>query len=450
MYSDLYLQNEEERRVPRYLFVPAVILVAGISFFSLYGRVGSTAQASSVKITEYQKYVIDDTQVGLFFSTDQKLPAYVIYGEKKDTLEQVAYDVRDLPGSATARKNIYVELQGLRPLTQYYFRLIIDDKIAMLGTGTDNTDTITTARAKQASATTARPIYGKVITPDGQGLPEALAIISADPYASTKTKIVISKSTGEWLANLNWYVDDQESLKIRLIHDDYTPSTVRAVASRAAPLPQSIVIGTDYTFVAEGGDILPASTTRTQAKDYVVSLLYPESNAVISATKPLIKGKGVPGTPVSVTVDSSPPLQLKTTVSATGVWIAESAQAFAPGRYLLKVAIQDNYGAVRSLERAFTIAKAGEQVLGESVTQLSTPSATLIPTQVVSVTPALTPLVTAPFITQPITATPPQNLCIIDGIYQECPGGTIPHWVIYMGVASAIGGFFFLQKARMS
>lgn len=427
MYSDLYLRPTTERRVPRWVLAPTFLLIIGLSFYFFSLKTSTFTQASPLKILEKAQSQTD-TSSSLFFSLPDSHAVYALYGTSPDSLTLTTYDVRDLVGSPTPHKHHYMEFTGLKPMTQYYYHLIADDKI--IQTNTDgNTNTFTTL-AKRNTGTVSKPVYGKLVSAQGAGISGALIQVTSSPNVPGRMVMGVSKSNGEWLINIPWATVDDDVIQIRLLSDQSPSSTVVTVLSRAAPLPQSIVSGTDYTFVSKQDNVLPASTTRVSQQDYVLSLLFPVQNAVIPIGKPLIKGKGVPGTKVTVLLDSKPPLRLETVVRKDATWVAESRVSFTPGQYTLVAFLQDNNGIERSIERSFIIAKSGEQVLGETTTKGSTPSA------------SLTPLV-SPAPSQVVRQPTPSTITV-----QGTPPGGMPPWIVVIGSICLLGGYIAVRGSR--
>ncbi len=435
MYSDLYLRpSNADRQVPPYLVVVTAVLMVGIFARYMFVQTDRPTQASSIKLIEREQ-VNTDTTATIYFALPESHRAYVLYGESARNLSQMAFDVRSPAESKSERSYHLIELVGLKPLTTYFYSIVVDDKVV---SPTDKVDSFTTLTKRQAG-TLSKPIYGKVIDAQGAPVVGATVTISTVPKSSNRFASTFTKSTGEWLISIPWATTPEDSLRIQIQTEEHASSTVQSVLSRSAPLPQAIVLGTDYSFMSVNQqNVLPASTTRASQQEHAVSVLFPVQGSLIPLGKPLIKGKGVPGTRIVMTLDSQPPLTYETTVRKDGTWIAEDAATLAPGRYTLTIHIPDNNGTIRSLVRTFVIAKAGEQVLGETTTkspnQVSTPSGQLTPTRVPVVPAGVTPLVTQP----------PQNTLVVKGV----PPGGMPQWLIWMGAFCLLGGYISIRAGR--
>ena len=105
--------------------------------------------------------------------------------------------------------------------------------------------------------------------------------------------------------------------------------------------------------------------------------------------QPLIKGTGIAGTTVYASINSTPPFSYRTTVGSDGQWLVSVDTPISPGIYTLQVMLPDVTKKTVVLQRTFSIAKSGEQVLGSA-----TASATVTPAQTSIVTP--TSIIAAP------------------------------------------------------
>ena len=435
MYSDLYLRPPtSDKKVPSYLVAVTAVLIVGIFARQMFVRTDRPTEASSVRLVEREQ-VHTDTTATIYFVLPEAHKAYVLYGESARNLSQMAFDVRTTSGEKSERAHHVIELVGLKPLTQYYYSIVVDDKLV----SSEKPESFTTL-VKRQSGTLSKPVYGKVIDVQGAPVAGATVTLSTIPKVGSRFATTFTKSTGEWLISMPWATTPEDMLRIRIDTEDHASSTIQSVLSRSAPLPQATVLGTDYTFVSENQNVLPASTTRTAQEEHAISVLFPVQGSVIPLGKPLIKGKGVPGTRIVMTLDSQPILRYETTVRKDGTWVADDAATLAPGRYTLSIHIPDNSGTIRTLDRTFIIAKAGEQVLGESTTQssnqISTPSGKLTPTRVPVVPVGVTPAVPRPT----------QTTLMVQGV----PPGGMPQWLVWVGAVGLLGGYISIRAGKYS
>ena len=450
MYSDLFLQQQSNSSFPR-VFIVAIVALLGVlvgQVFVWYASVPT--QASNVRLVQEQPVNVSDMEAGIFFQTNESVGTSILYGETPETLNKPAYKSGDTFGNYQVSKLHLIPISGLRPDTTYYYKIFVNDRV--LTSGSEEMFSFKTQSKWNLASIGRQPIYGKVITPEGVGLANVFVVVRLTGIDSQKMYLTISKDSGEWLVAMPTKLEPNDPIELNFIHEVYSLSHVKTVMAKSAPIPQSIVIGKDYTFTSEADNVLPAATRRTLDSGHTISLLYPEKNAIIPNTRPLFKGYGVPNTKVVVRVNSKPQFEGIVNINAQGTWVVEASKPFAPGPYTLAVDLIDNLGQVRTITRTFNIAKSGEQVLGES--NISTPSGTLTPTR--GTTPIQTP--TQPIIItatpQPtgviyITATP--NPTVFDTITPTTPtqlvdaGGEIPIWWVLFGSLLLAGGVSLIR-----
>jgi hypothetical protein len=285
-------------------------------------------------------------------------------------------------------------------------------------------------------------VYGKLVGIDGKGISGGLVVLQSVPNVYGRAAMTITKNSGEWLIPIPWSIGDEDALMISFLTEEGGVSHVQSTLLKSAPLPQSIVLGTDYSFVNDSSaHVLPASTVRGNEPEYVVTMQYPLQGAQIPVGRPLVKGKGIPGTDVNVSFSSVPPVNVHVTVQKDGIWVAPDAVILSPGVYTVTAQLMDNQGIMRSLSRDFRVSKDGESVLGESTTRISTPTA-----HIESKTPTSTP---TPIVRQP-TLVPvlqtPANTPII-AVGQTAPG-SVHTYIVYGGLICMIGGYIAIRTSR--
>ena len=461
MYSDLYLQqkNDQKFAYPRVFVIAMVAAIAFVSSQAYFWYTSVPTQASEVEVKRIKPVNVTDAALTLYVETEAPVGAYVLFGDTPQQMKNTAYDRGDQSKSQTPRKHHVFLLEGLKADTTYWYQIIADNKL--LQSGGINKFSERTRSQTAIIATHQKPLYGKVTSPNGQGLADAIIIVEIQERGTNAVRsMTLSRPSGEWLMTLSSQVAEEDILQIEIMHESYDPSQVQTLMKRAAPLPKTIVIGTDYVF-SESDDVLSVQNVRARAaaSNAVISILYPVKNAVIPDTRPLFKGSGVPGSTARVSVNSKPAFTMKTVVEKTGAWVIEPVQPFAPGTYTASIQLQDIQGTTRTLTRAFTIAKSGEQVLGE--TAIATPSGSLTPTRTTSTTPtgtqtaSVTPTIITP--TLSVTLTPsmitPTSGDMMYEVVTPTPsalveaGEAFPWWLPMVGGLSMIVGYFFIRMS---
>jgi len=116
--------------------------------------------------------------------------------------------------------------------------------------------------------------------------------------------------------------------------------------------------------------------TPTPAASNQVSIIAPPEGAVITFPKPLMRGSGIAGKSVILTISGTIKQVGKTIVGTDELWQWTPGYPLSSGSYTLSIETVDKSGRKTIMTRRFTILKSGEQVLSDS-----TPSATIVPTE---------------------------------------------------------------------
>ncbi|HRN71198.1 MAG TPA: fibronectin type III domain-containing protein [Candidatus Woesebacteria bacterium] len=372
MYSDLYLQQHSR---PSQILVILAVLVA-VSSIGYYFLSSSTpTRASKQIVSEHQQVNISQKQAGIFWKVETADEGWIIYGENPSNLSQVALDERDI-GQREKRKHHYIVLKNLEPDTTYYYRIISNNELVSAeGNEPFSIRTISDGMASSSMS----PAYGKVVSQSGDPLTNNFVIITVN---NAYPLLALTKNTGEWLIPLQYIISstDQRSIPVSedtivniKVFNESQQSIIKATLRQTHPIPQTVVIGNNYTFLEE--QVLSANSRQSQTSSYNVDLQYPKNGAVIPGNTPLIRGKGVPGKDVSIQINARPVFSGNTKVDKDGNWVITVGRTIMPGTYTISMTTQDNRNKVVEIKRNFTLIKSGEQVLSES-----TGSATLTPT----------------------------------------------------------------------
>lgn len=149
-----------------------------------------------------------------------------------------------------------------------------------------------------------------------------------------------------------------------------------------------------FEFTTAKDDVLGKSTTKVLKLD-LIDFIYPTENAIITATIPLIKGVAIPNTKLTLNLKGiNINRNFNITSDNNGKWSITNLSKLTPGKYTLLLTGFNKIGIKIVKSRLFTIAKGGEQVLGES-----TPSA-------ITTTPEATPTLEPTLIPTIVIATP--------------------------------------------
>ena len=149
-----------------------------------------------------------------------------------------------------------------------------------------------------------------------------------------------------------------------------------------------------FEFKTSKEEVLGKSTSKPVKLD-LIDFIYPTENAIITASIPLIKGVAIPNSNLTLNLKGvNINRNFKITSDNKGKWTFTDLAKLNPGKYTLQLSGFNKEGIKINKSRSFTIAKGGEQVLGES-----TPSA-------ITITPEATPTLEPTLIPTIVTATP--------------------------------------------
>ncbi len=387
-YSDLFT-SQREIKIPTVIsFLAVAVVIFFIATFFL--KIPNYSRASKKEIVRQEIVNLYPNQATIFWQTDQSRSGWIIYGINQRQLDQIAKDEKD--GAQAQKKYLYhyAILKNLQENSQYFYKYVVDNKLIEEDNG--QPFTFKTVSSK-ININNLQPIYGKIFDQKNQPLENAIVFLAIDKAYSLAA---LSKSSGEWLIPLNYIIDKKtlqtktlsqnEDLQLKIIDESGKISRINAKLNSLNPLSKPIIIGKDYDLTKQNNNVLSAITSRTQVSS-PVDIIFPKENAIISAGKPLIKGKALPNRNLTVKItegNSATYIQAKS--NNNGIWQVSLEQELTAGPHQVILQTTDTNNKNITIVRNFTIAKSGEQVLGEA-TSSATPTNTPTPTLSISVTP---------------------------------------------------------------
>lgn len=401
VYSKYFFPKET--KVP----TVAILLTILLLVFIIYKFTGTnpTPSKASKQILKQLKVVNpSQSEVGIYWQTTDKTIGWVIYGTNNFNLNQITLDERDIPEKKNNFYNHYALLRDLNPSETYYFKIVSNNQLI---SDVNNKAFSFKTAAVTTSVSSANPAYGKIIQPNGQPLDNAVVIIS---FANSYPLLTISKSTGEWLIPLNnlidkdnmsnHVVDMKEKVNIDILSEKNTETNIESDVADIVPLPQTVIIGQNYVFPNNNNVLSASSNKNDQNKN--IDIIFPKEGAVIPYGNPIIKGMAMPDSEITVTVRSANSLIFKVKADKDGLWEVNLTTNLSQGEHTITIVTKDSKNKEVVLSRKFTMAKSGEQVLGEATAE-ATPTTvpTLEPTTVLSPT-----VFVSPYPTQIISVTP--------------------------------------------
>lgn len=401
VYSDFYFKSRN--KLSLVLLVTAVMSIFSFSLF-FFGFNSTPSRASKKILKMHQIVNLSSTQAAIFWQSDKKETGWVVYGNNENVISTMVLDERDIENNRINSYYHYVILRNLDIDKVYYYKIISGNDVVA---GKDGTP-FSFKTAKMASVSSSmKPAYGKVVQQNGLAAQNIFVVFY---YPNTVPLLTLTKTTGEWLIPLQFTVNkdtgdpivinDQENIKIDILGDDLPPASIDAPVNKTTPFTQTIMMGKDYKMTgAESEQVLPASTSRSADVLSSISIIFPREGAVIPAVRPLLKGLAIPGKQVEVSINSQPSFSQKIIVDKEGQWKIEVPIAIVAGDYKLTVITEDDKGKKITLNRSFSVAKSGEQILGSA----TSPATTLTPTSAPTPTSEYQAYPTTP----PVSPTPP-------------------------------------------
>ena len=413
IYSNLYLKNNN--KLPTILGI-IIIGFLLLFFIRLFSQSSIPSKAVKIMVKRIELTNISPHQVTIFWQTDNLETGWVIYGEKKNDLNNVAINELDLPSKKNPRLNQYVVLKNLKENKQYFYKLVISDQLV----SNINSEVLEFMTPKDASLSKREPAYGKVIKSNSLPLENAIVLINLN---NSYPLSAVTKSTGEWLISLgNLYERNNlkpinpstnESVKIEIISQDNQLSEIITSLEMISPLPQTTIIGQNFNFI-EGTNVLSATSnnlsTGGEKKD--IDIIYPQENALIPGFIPRINGLALPNTEVMITVNSERSYSSRVKSNSKGEWQLLLSERLSLGRHTVTIMTTDRNDQEIKIARDFIIVgnegndakvlgvASGEPTLTLSQatptpTYYSTSSGTIKPTTPVSGFISIKPLVGA-------------------------------------------------------
>ncbi|MCX7880945.1 MAG: fibronectin type III domain-containing protein [Patescibacteria group bacterium] len=387
IYSRFFLKNQSSVKIPTGVFFLIIILITiflSRFFYKNYYKKPTVSEKN--KIVSVKIVNLSPRQVGVFWQTVKKETGWLIFGENEQSLDKVFFDERDTSDKKNSYFNHYVILRNLTPKKKYFFKVVNNNSVYSL---TKNQPFSFITPENFSLTTRLKPVYGRVIDNKETPVVSAMVILSFNNCYSLASE---TKLNGEFLIPLNNIIEKtshrpkilkaDEVVKIEIFAENGQKTLIEGKLSNLTPLSKIVILGKNYSFLNESM-VLSANTT---VKNYnQIEILFPKEGSIIPSQNPLIKGLAIPKSEVIITINSlSLNISLRTKADNKGVWTAFLPQKLNPGLQQLTLSTKDEKGKEVKIKRNFSIAKSGEQVLGEA-----TPEA--LPTQIIQTEALISP-----------------------------------------------------------
>jgi len=412
-YSDIYL-NRNTVKIPTVFFL-VVIAFTSLALVKIFSIKPTTSQASKKTLKQVSVVNLSYNQAGVFWQTDKKETGWLIYGENENILNKTAIDEKDTADERTINLNHYVLLKNLKENQQYFFKIISDKQLI---SDMNNRSFVFRTPTNTLTASNISPAYGKVIKVNGSSLAAGAVIIA---FKDCYPLLGLIKLSGEWLIPLNNVVDktsnkikkitNGELATIGIYSEEGETTTVEAIVDNLSPLPQTLVIGKNYNFTTKE-NVLAATDSIVNGTNKQIGIIFPKEEGIIPGESPLIKGTALPGAEVIVIINSEVTYSSRVVADKDGIWRLVPKDKLPPGKHTLTIITKNENNQEVKIIRQFTIAKSGEQVLGNATPE---PTLTEVPTPTPMAAIVVTPSVMPSSTTPPTSGFNPAYLTVISG-----------------------------------
>lgn len=411
---------------PKYLPIPIAIIIlvlgmaGGVYFINLrhtlFSKASSDLSPQQVKISN-----ISHSSFVVSWLTTEPTTGSVALGETGKDLDLIKKDVRDQGKTDLTKSKIhFVLIDGLKPQTKYFFKIISGGKGYLDG---QKPFEVTTAQEKVPPDNDIA--QGKIQTPDGKPAEGVLVYLS---LANTVTQAAITDSSGNWmiplstarsldLQNFSNYDRAAQIIEITARGESLSSkATLTTAGDNPTPL---ITLGQNYDFLNQMPDISPTPTASqnpinetevegrggfpsvqqsTATSPTELSITFPSENEQVNSSIPEFLGTGPEGEILKIEVESDEKINGQTPVDSKGSWKWSPPASLSPGEHTITVSYTNKNGILEKVSRSFIILAAGESSLPSFT---ATPSAqisttpTIAPTPTTKATPTLKPSPTA-------------------------------------------------------
>lgn len=436
-----------ELRLPTLIGVLLAVIGLASGMYLLRKPTGFAASANSEELPlEIRTANIQDTSAAISWITSRSTAGHVQYGEKGG-VDVVVSDDRDLEqGTVGQYLTHHVTLKGLKPATQYYFKIGSGKKTY------DNQGDLYTIRTGSTIANTpsADVIYGQVLTQDSLPGEGGIAYIQ---FAGSGMMSTLVKSSGSWVVPISTarnvdgsafaaYDKTGQKIEIEIVSGSGVNAYATTTIENGSPVP-TMTFGNKYDFTATANPTASKfATAQAESVDELV-LLSPKLDEKINNNRPVIIGRGPAGAKITIEVHSDEKVLGETTIAANSTFTYTVPTNLSPGEHMVTISSVVD-GVLKKVTRSFTVYAAGETTVPSFVATPSAslvptlkPSPTLKPTNAPTPTKTLVPTTTvAPMVVvPPVENTPPVSgsadltlIAILAGMILVGSGGVLYKW----------------------
>lgn len=386
-----------EPRIPTLIGI--FILLTGLGSTIFLVETGSrffTSAAVENKPQEVTVGNVNDSSFSVSWITETPTFGMIEYKETGLlSTPTTAYDIRDIETKLTPRYTHFVTTKQLKTNANYEIKIV---------SGKNDTTrlAIKTGPTLSAPATVVNPAFGTAV--DKNNIPVEDALVHAS-FAGSQTLSTLVNENGQWVlplgslrsADTTRYFTPTKTDQERLFFiGKKGKSIVTATIDNDSPLPL-IRLGETYDFTKLGsppsGAIIAQTANFSQISGSInlgFQILAPTAGMTVPSGKPAIRGTGVAGKQVIITVTETPTaVSAMVTVGTNGLWSWSPPRDLSAGTHVATATSFDAQNNALAQSVRFLVLKSGTSVLGDA-----TPSASVKPSASPSPKPTVRPSAT--------------------------------------------------------
>lgn len=394
-----------DKRIPTLLGILAITLGTFLTSTLVGRQTNFIGQAAPTNIPREVRITnVGSSSFTVSYVTETDVVGTLSFG-KDQNFGLLAFDERGKSLSSSVHS---IKVNNLSPSTRYFFSILSGGETFLNNNLPYEATTGPTLPQEKPSGGF---IVGKIMNTNGETLKQGLVYANV---GSSQTYSAVLKQDGTYSISLEGirsndlssYFDFKDTKIKMLAVAKEGKSNVSAKHKEVTSIPP-IVITKNYDFTQD----IPVSSTsatlqnfpdfpQTQGSSTIPRITTPAENQELSEQRPTFRGTAVPGSKITVVVESERE-EAEITVDQNGNWIYRPTQTLTPGEHKITISARDAFGVLRTITHTFVILAGPEEA------QASTPSASPSPSPSPSFTPAPTSTPTAtPIVILPQSPTP--------------------------------------------
>jgi hypothetical protein len=376
-------------------------------------RIQVLSSRASLEIAPQQLKItnIGSSSFVVSWTTAEKTTGSISFWEIKEAGE-IAKDSRDREKATFTSSSVhFVPVEGLKPQTKYFFKIISGGK-----SSDDSGKPFEVFTATNKVPSDNDLAFGRILTPDGRPANGVLVYLS---LANTLPQAALTDQEGNWLIvlsnartpNLQDFSQYDRNAQIEeiIVRGEEQTATATVSTGNDSPVPD-ITLGQTYNFLNEMPALSPTPTgiagrgglpvgslLSTPSAELELTITSPSENEEISSGLPEFFGTGPEDQKLQIQIESDQKINSQTTADTQGKWSWSPQVPLSPGEHRVTISYINSRGILQKVSRSFIVLAAGESNLPSFTAtpsgQTVTPTAT--PTTKPKITPTVTPKPTA-------------------------------------------------------